>query len=119
MNLMIALIFEGFAEALTLTQKLGVEPAKFLELVGASMVRSGVTDIKGPLIQKRDFSPHFPLRLMHKDIKLMLEAATNSGTHLPGLKQVEKIYAQSADAGQGDLDYAATIEVLEKMAGIR
>ena len=28
MNLMIALIYEGFAEALTLTQKLGVEPQK-------------------------------------------------------------------------------------------
>src|SRR6185369_370826 len=113
MNLMIALIFEGFAEALVLTQRLGVEPAKFLELVGASMVRSGVTDMKGPLIQKRDFSPHFPLRLMHKDIKLMLEAAANTGTNLPGLKQVEQIYAQSANNGQGDLDYAATIEVPE------
>lgn len=119
MNLMIALIFEGFAEALTLTKKLGVDPAKFLELVGASMVRSGVTDMKGPLIQKRDFSPHFPLRLMHKDIKLMLEAGSNTGTELPGLKQVEKIYSESANAGQGDLDYAATIEVLEKLAKLR
>jgi 3-hydroxyisobutyrate dehydrogenase len=116
MNLMIALIFEGFAEALTLTKKLGVDPAKFLELVGASMVRSGVTDMKGPYIQKRDFSPHFPMRLMHKDIKLMLEAGANTGTELPGLKQVEKIYAESAAAGHGNLDYAATIEVLEKMS---
>ena len=119
MNLMIALIFEGFAEAMTLTKKLGVEPAKFLELVGASMVRSGVTDAKGPLVQKRDFAPHFPLRLMHKDIKLMLEAGANTGTPLPGLKQVEQIYAESANAGQGDLDYAATIEVLERMAGVK
>ena len=116
MNLMIALIYEGFAEALTLTKKLGVDPAKFLELVGASMVRSGVTDMKGPYIQKRDFAPHFPMRLMHKDIKLMLEAGENTGTHLPGLKQVEKIYAQAAEDGNGNLDYAATIQVLEKMA---
>lgn len=116
MNLMIALIYEGFAEALTLTKKLGVDPSKFLELVGASMVRSGVTDMKGPYIQKRDFAPHFPMRLMHKDIKLMLEAGENTGTHLPGLKQVEKIYAQAAEDGNGNLDYAATIQVLEKMA---
>jgi 3-hydroxyisobutyrate dehydrogenase-like beta-hydroxyacid dehydrogenase len=119
MNLMIAHIFEGFAEALTLTRKLGVEPAKFLELVGASMVRSGVTDMKGPYIQKRDFSPHFPLRLMHKDIKLMLEAGAITGTELPGLKQIEQIYARSANDGRGDLDYTATIEVLEEMSGIR
>src|SRR5712671_1147229 len=42
MNLQIALIFEGFAEALTLAAKLGVDPAKLLSLIEATMVRSGV-----------------------------------------------------------------------------
>ena len=35
---------------------------------------------------------------MHKDIKLMLEAGANTGTELPGLKEVEKIYADLNDA---------------------
>lgn len=118
MNLMIAMIFEGFAEALALTRKLGVPQDKFLELVSASMVRSGVTDMKGPLIQKRDFSPQFPLRLMHKDIKLMLDAAHANGTQLPGLVEVERVYQQSNGLGLRDLDYSATVEILERLAGL-
>src|SRR5208283_6093176 len=75
MNLQIALIFEGFAEALTLASKLGVDPKQLLSLIEATMVRSGVVEYKGPFILQRDFTPNFPLRLMHKDILLALQAA--------------------------------------------
>src|SRR5271169_3421958 len=67
MNLMIALIYEGFAEAFVLSSKLGVDPHKLIELIQASMVRSGVVDYKAPFVLRRDYSPNFPLRLMHKD----------------------------------------------------
>ncbi|HYE24262.1 MAG TPA: NAD(P)-dependent oxidoreductase [Clostridia bacterium] len=118
MNLMIALIYEGFAEALTLTRKLGVPPEKLVELIQASMIRSGVTDYKAPFVLKRDFTPNFPLRLMHKDIKLMLQAAEETGTQLPALEKVEEVYRRSVEHGARDLDYAATLETIERMAGL-
>jgi len=119
MNLQIALIYEGFAEALTLAEKLGVEVEKLLPLVQASMVRSGVVDYKDPFILKRDFSPNFPLRLMLKDIRLALDAAKESRVRLPGLEAVEKVYDAAAQEGQQDLDYAATLTLLEKWAGVK
>ena len=109
MNLMIALIYEGFAEALTLATRLGVEPERLLDLVQASMVRSGVVDYKAPFVLKRDFAPNFPLRLMHKDIKITLETAKGSGLQLPALETVERIYARAHSKGHDDLDYAATL----------
>jgi 3-hydroxyisobutyrate dehydrogenase-like beta-hydroxyacid dehydrogenase len=118
MNLQIALIYEGFAEALTLAAKLGVDISKLLPLVQASMVRSGVVDYKAPFILKRDFSPNFPLRLMLKDIHLALEAARESRVRLPGLEAVEEVYDLAAEEGQKDLDYAATLTLLEKWAGV-
>jgi 3-hydroxyisobutyrate dehydrogenase-like beta-hydroxyacid dehydrogenase len=69
-------------------------------------------------VLKRDFSPNFPLRLMHKDIRLMLDAAREARVKLPGLETVEEIYEVAADEGQADLDYAATIALLEKWAGV-
>jgi len=119
MNLMIALIYEGFTEALVLTSKLGLKPELFLQLVEKSMVRSGVTDYKAPFVMKRDFTPNFPLRLMHKDIKLNLEAAQENRVKLPGLETVEEVYDVAAEEGMGDLDYAATLELLEKWAGVQ
>ena len=117
-NLMIALMFEGFAEALTLTSKLGVPRERFMELVNASMIRSGVSDYKAPFVLRHDFSPNFPLRLMHKDIHLMLEAAREARVKLPGLETVEEIYEVATEEGSADLDYAATLALLEKWAGI-
>jgi 3-hydroxyisobutyrate dehydrogenase-like beta-hydroxyacid dehydrogenase len=119
MNLMIALIYEGFAEALVLTSKLGLPPERLLELVQKSMVRSGVTDYKAPFVLQRDFSPNFPLRLMHKDIRLMLEAAHEVRAKLPGLETVEEVYDIAAEEGMNDQDYAATLELLEKWAGVQ
>jgi len=118
MNLMIALIYEGFAEAMTLATRLGVEPASLLELIQASMVRSGVVDYKAPFVMKRDFSPNFPLRLMHKDIHLMLDAARETRVKLPGLETVDEIYEVASEEGFDDLDYAATLMLLEKWAGL-
>jgi 3-hydroxyisobutyrate dehydrogenase-like beta-hydroxyacid dehydrogenase len=118
MNLQIALIYEGFAEALTLAAKLGVDIATLMPLVNASMVRSGVVDYKAPFVMKRDFSPNFPLRLMLKDLRLALDAAKEVRVKLPGLETVEEIYDMASEEGQADLDYAATLTLLEKWAGV-
>jgi 3-hydroxyisobutyrate dehydrogenase len=118
-NLQIAFIYEGLAEGLTLAAKLGVAPEKLIELVQASMIRSGVADYKAPFILKKDYSPNFPLRLMHKDMHLMMDAARESGTRLPGLEKIDEIYEAASTAGYGDLDYAATIMILEELAGMK
>jgi len=90
MNLQIAMIYEGFAEALTLATKMGVD---------------------------RDFTPNFPLRLMHKDIRLTLEAAKQARVRLPGLETVQEVYDVAMEEGYQDQDYAATLALLEKWAG--
>jgi 3-hydroxyisobutyrate dehydrogenase-like beta-hydroxyacid dehydrogenase len=118
MNLQIALIFEGFAEALTLATKLGVNVDRLIPLIQASMVKSGVVEYKAPFILKRDFTPNFPLRLMLKDIHLALDAAKEARVKLPALETVEEVYEMAAEEGQEDLDYAATLTLLEKWAGV-
>ena len=118
MNLQIALIYEGFAEALTLATKLGVDAETLMPLIEASMVRSGVVEYKAPFVLKRDFSANFPLRLMRKDIRLALEAAKEVRVKLPGLETVEEIYDMATEDGHADLDYAATLTLLEKWAGV-
>jgi 3-hydroxyisobutyrate dehydrogenase-like beta-hydroxyacid dehydrogenase len=119
MNLQIAMIFEGFAEALTLATKLGVDAQQLVSLIEATMVHSGVVEYKAPFVMQRDFTPNFPLRLMHKDIRLTLEAAKEARVKLPGLETVEEVYEMATEDGHQDLDYAATLTLLEKWAGVR
>jgi len=115
MNLMIASIFEGFAEALALTGKLGMPPEKLVELIQNSMIKSGVTDYKASFVLHEDWSPNFPLRLMLKDIRLMLDAAREIKVELPALKEIEKVYQKAVDAGHADDDYAATVETVRNL----
>lgn len=118
MNLQIALIYEGFAEALTLAAKLGVDAQALMPLIQASMVKSGVVEYKAPFVLGRDFNANFPLRLMRKDIRLALEAAKEARVKLPGLETVEEIYDMAVEDGHANLDYAATLMLLEKWAGV-
>ncbi len=118
MNLQIALIYEGFAEGLTLAAKLGVDAEKLIPLVNASMIKSGVVEYKAPFVLARDFTANFPLRLMRKDIRLALDAAKEVRAKLPALETVEEVYDLAIEDGHADLDYAATLLLLEKWAGV-
>ncbi len=118
MNLIIAVLYEGFAEALTLATKQGVHAEDLIELIGMTMVKSGVVDYKGPFVLRNDFSPNFPLRLMYKDIRLALEAAKEARVKLPALGTVEEVYEVASEEGLDDFDYAATLTLLQKWAGL-
>lgn len=118
-NMNIVFIYEGLCESLTLARKLGVAPEKMFELIGASMIRSGVAEYKQPFILNHDYSPNFPLKLMHKDIHLMLDAGKENGVDLPGLNKIDEIYEEASKDGYDDLDYAVTITLLEEKAGLR
>jgi 3-hydroxyisobutyrate dehydrogenase-like beta-hydroxyacid dehydrogenase len=118
MNLNIALIYQGFCEGLVLAEKSGVSAEQMIEIIGSTMLRSGVTDYKGEAIKRRDFTPNFPLRLMLKDIHLMLDHAREMRVKLPALETVEEVYAVANEEGMGELDYAASLALLEKWAGL-
>jgi 3-hydroxyisobutyrate dehydrogenase-like beta-hydroxyacid dehydrogenase len=115
----IVFMYEGLCESLTLAKKLGVAPEKMFELIESSMIRSGVAEYKKPFILNQDYTPNFPLKLMHKDMHLMLDAAKENGVDLPGLIKIDEIYEEASKDGYDDLDYAATIILLEERAGLR
>ena len=55
---------------------------------------------------------------MHKDIHLMLDAAKELRVKLPALETVEEIYEIATEEGYADLDFAATLALLGKWAGV-
>lgn len=114
LNLQIAMIYEGFIEGFSLATKLGVDPQRFVELVQNTMVRSGVVDYKAQFVLNRDYTPNFPLRLMHKDLRLVRDASKAVDMQMPGLESVLAVYEEAHKAGYDDQDYAATLALLDK-----
>jgi 3-hydroxyisobutyrate dehydrogenase-like beta-hydroxyacid dehydrogenase len=57
-------------------------------------------------IKDGDYSPEFPLRLMSKDMNLVMDAARTSGADLPAASVAQSVLASNVSAS-GDLDLAA------------
>ncbi len=109
---------EIFCEGFVLAAKAGVRPETMFEIVQSSMARAALTDFKAPFIFKGDFTPYFPLKWMHKDLELAMEAAYSQGVTMPAAGAVKEVYAAARAQGKGELDYAAVITFLESLAGV-
>ena len=84
MNLILALEVEALAEALALADVAGVPGEKLVEVMQSSMARAGVLDVKAPLMLKNEYAASFPLRLMHKDMRLALRTGAATGRQFAG-----------------------------------
>lgn len=107
MNLILALEVEALAEALALVTSASVEGEKLIEVLQSSMARAGVLDVKAPNMLKDQYPPSFPLRLMHKDMRLALELAGQKGVELPAAAASYATYSAVKDASKDDADYSA------------
>ena len=118
-NVIQSTMVEIFCEGFVLATKAGVKPETMFEIVQSSMARAALTDFKAPFIFKGDFTPYFPLKWMHKDVTLAMEAAFAQGVPMPATAAVKEVYAAAKAQGHGDLDYAAVITFLEGLAGVQ
>ena len=107
MNLILALEVDALAEALALVTSANVEGEKLIEVLQSSMARAGVLDVKAPNMLKNEYPPSFPLRLMHKDMRLALELARQKGVELPAAAASYATYSAVKDASKEDADYSA------------
>jgi 3-hydroxyisobutyrate dehydrogenase-like beta-hydroxyacid dehydrogenase len=114
-NAMIAAMLQAFSEGLLLTSKAGVDPSKLIEVVQASGFRSPYYDFKGPTLLAHDFTTHFAIDLMHKDLSLVLENAAANKVPMPTAASLRETYNLARAAGKGDQDIGAVISVFEEL----
>jgi len=114
MNMILALEVDALAEALALTTRAGIQGEKLVEVLQSSMGRSGLLDVKAPNLLKGEYTPSFPLRLMHKDLGLALDLANQIGVALPATAAARETYNYVKGASQEDLDYSAVMKFWKK-----
>jgi 3-hydroxyisobutyrate dehydrogenase-like beta-hydroxyacid dehydrogenase len=63
---------------------------------------------------KNEFPPSFPLRLMHKDMRLALELARQQGITLPAAAASYATYSAVKETSKDDPDFAAVARFWQK-----
>jgi 3-hydroxyisobutyrate dehydrogenase-like beta-hydroxyacid dehydrogenase len=119
MNLILALEVEALAEALALVTSAGVAGERLIEVMQSSMARAGVLDVKAPNMLKNEYPPSFPLRLMHKDMRLALDLARQKGLDLPAAAASYATYSAVKDASKDDADYSAVARYWNQSASAK
>jgi 3-hydroxyisobutyrate dehydrogenase-like beta-hydroxyacid dehydrogenase len=106
------------AETLTLARKAGVDTDALREVMSAGSGNSTMLQLKaGPMLE-HDLEPLFKLEHMLKDVRHCLREAEALGVRLPQAEEAERLYAQAAENGARDQDFAAIVLVSERLAGL-
>ena len=105
-NLLLGLDMEAIAEAVSLGEHLQIDRDVLLEVLSKTAVVAPAMGGKFRKIKDGDYSPEFPLRLMSKDMDLVMDAATASGADLPAASVAQTVLACNVPAS-GNLDLAA------------
>jgi 3-hydroxyisobutyrate dehydrogenase-like beta-hydroxyacid dehydrogenase len=113
-NLVLGLNRAALAEGLVFAERLGIEPARFLELVLATPARSDAAMTKGAMMVGGDFKPQSRIRQHLKDVELMLQQAAIVGQRLPLSAVHAELLRAAVAAGDGELDNAAIVRQLRR-----
>ena len=105
-NLLLGLDMQALAEAVSLGEHLQIDRNVLLDVLSKTAVIAPAMAGKIRKIKDNDYSPEFPLRLMSKDMNLVMDAAGKSGADLPATSVAQAILAANVSTS-GDLDLAS------------
>lgn len=102
----------AMAEAVSLARRAGVDPLKMLEVVTAGAAGSWMLSNLAPRAVAGDFAPGFMVELMQKDLRLVLETASETDTPLPGTALVNQLFRMLEARGRGSEGTQAIVDAL-------
>lgn len=113
-NLILGLNRLALAEGLVFAERIGLDPATFLDVARGSASYSQVMETKGPKMVRGDFSPEGRIKQTLKDVRLMLDQAASAGQKLSMLEVNADMLEACVRAGESDLDNSAVIREVRR-----
>jgi 2-hydroxy-3-oxopropionate reductase len=117
-QIIVAANIEGLSEALVLSQKAGVDPARVFDAIRGGLAGSAVMEAKGPMMLDRNFNAGFRVRLHQKDLRNVLQTAQELNVPLPVTALVQQMLGSLINHGEAEADHSAILHFLEQMAEV-
>lgn len=106
------------AEALTLSQKFGLDLEKTLDVIYGTTATNGQLKIAwSSKVLKGDIEPGFTIDLAHKDLTLIIEAANSVKVPVPAAAAAREAYSTARARGFGAKDFSAMGDAWCELAG--
>ncbi|WP_165820240.1 NAD(P)-dependent oxidoreductase [Microvirga sp. KLBC 81] len=117
-NLLVAAQMVSLGEALSLARKSGLDPEALMGYLDVTDFSSGLIRGVGRATLSGDFTPHFYLKHMLKDARLIGDYARSVGASLPSTAVTTELYQAAANKGLGDLNASALHKLLFEMSSL-
>jgi len=114
-NISLAVQVLALSEGLMLAERDGVDRELALKVMTESPIGSPMLKARAPLILDLPEEAWFDIGLMHKDIRLALEAAGESRTPVPSARAADEVLTEAEGLGYEHRDLAGIFEVLGKL----
>src|SRR5919197_902757 len=108
-NMVTAASVQAAAEALALIQTQGLPLEKFVEAMRVNASYSDTLAMKLPKMLERDFTPHFSVKHMLKDMQIANQIALAHYLHLGVTAAARDQLFEQMQWGHGDDDYSAVL----------
>ncbi len=115
-QIIVGVTIAAVSEALLLSAKAGVDPAKVREALMGGFASSRILELHGNRMIQRTFAPGFKIKLHRKDMNIILTTARELGISLPMSAQVAELMNGLIANDGGELDHSALVTIFEKLA---
>jgi len=105
-------------EALVLAEKNGIDPQVMIHVLAGGASQSWSLENLGPRIVKGDFAPGFMVKLLQKDLNIVLSQARRYNIALPGTALVQNFLEDNAVHGEASEGTQALYKALKRMMGM-
>lgn len=108
----------AMCEALVFAASNGADLDAVLAALGGGAAGSWMVENLGPSLVQGKFDPGFMVKLAHKDLRLVLEAATENDLPLVTTPVVTQVFRSAQQTGHGEEGIQAYVKVLEALSGV-
>lgn len=108
----------GVCEAILLAKKSGLDLELMHRVVTGGAANSWALENLGAQIIKDDFDPGFMVKLIQKDLGIVMDAAKNLNLPLNGTSLARNYFRSNQAHDEGDLGTQAMFKVLERLANL-
>ncbi|MEM8934162.1 MAG: NAD(P)-dependent oxidoreductase [Acidobacteriota bacterium] len=100
-NALFGMQVAALAETVGWIRAVGLDEARAIDLLAQMPITSPALRAVGQGIVARRFAPHFPIELVEKDFRYVLDTARSAAAELPSATAAHATFERAVDAGHG------------------
>jgi 3-hydroxyisobutyrate dehydrogenase/glyoxylate/succinic semialdehyde reductase len=113
-NVLLATSMAAFAEGVALGRSLGITEDLLLNMLIGGPVAAPFLAGKQPKLTTGDYIAEFPLQWMHKDLRLAMLTASETGADASFAGLAQEVYRLAIEDGHGESDFSAVYAYVNK-----